>query len=80
VRTQAVLLTTVYLGALAVALRDPSEHLLAGAVVLLALLWRLPATRAAISCVVASQAVRDRRSRRAVDEAVTPVVAPVTPG
>jgi hypothetical protein len=45
VKLPAWLLVTVYVVALAVALRDPSEHLLAGAVLLAAVLWRLPATR-----------------------------------
>ena len=73
---RAVLLTTVYLAALAVALRDPSEHLLAGAVVLLAALWRLPATRSVLSS--AGTALRDRRARP--EEAVAPAVVPATPG
>ena len=72
----ALLLVSVYLAALAVALRDPSEHLLAGSVVLAAVLWRLPATRSAISHVFVPHPVRDRRSRRAAAAAV----AQATPG
>ncbi len=75
-RLSALLLVSVYLAALAVALRDPSEHLLAGAVVLSAVLGRLPATRAAVS----SAAVRVRERRRRPDEAVAAAVAPATPG
>jgi hypothetical protein len=75
-RIPAVLLITVYLAALAVALRDPSAHLPAGLVVLAAVLWRLPATRAALSHVV--RAVSDRRS--GPEEVVAPAMAPATPG
>ena len=61
----ALLLVSVYLAALAVALRDPSEHLLAGIVVLSAVLWRLPAARSALSHAFGLHPLRDRRSRRA---------------
>ena len=77
-RLPAVLVVTVYLAALVVALRDPSEHLLAGTVVLLAVCARLAvrpsATRSALAQLVAAHPLRDRRSRRAA------AVAPVTPG
>ncbi len=76
-RLPALLLVAVYLAALAAALRDPSEHLLGGAVVLSAVVWRLPATRSAISHAFALT-VRDRRSRP--EEVGTPAVAPATPG
>jgi hypothetical protein len=76
VRLPALLLVAVYLAAVAVALRDPSEHLLAGLVVLSAVVWRLPAARSAISHVVVRHPVRDRRVRRA---AAAPAVAPATP-
>ncbi len=75
-RMRAVLLTMLYLTALAGALRDPSEHLVAGAVVLLAVLWRLPATRLLLSS--AGTALRERRARP--EEAVAPAVVPATPG
>ncbi len=79
-RLPAVLVTTVYLAALAVALREPSEHLLAGAVVLLALCART-AARSPFSRAFAGRPVRDRRSRRAVvEEPAAPAVVPVTPG
>lgn len=76
-RLPAVLVVTVYLAALAVALREPSEHLLAGSVVALAVCARLAvrpsAARSAISHAFAAHPVRARRSRRAA------AVAPVTP-
>ena len=80
----AVLVTALYLAALAVALRDPSEHLLAGAVVLLAVCARLaarPAARSAISHALRGHPLRDRRSRRAPVTAIVdePAVAPVSP-
>ncbi len=80
----AVLVTALYLAALAVALRDPSEHLLAGAVVLLAVCARLaarPAARSALAQAVRAHPLRDRRSRRAaaVVLADEPAVAPVSP-
>jgi hypothetical protein len=85
VRLPAVLVVTVYLTALAVALREPSEHLLAGAVLLLAVCARLalrPAARSAISHAFAGHAVRDRRSRRpdavVLVEDAAPAVAPGT--
>ena len=64
----ALLLVPLYLAALAVALRDPAEHLLAGAVVLSAVLWRL---RAPLAHVVSAV----RPSRRVVEE----VGVPATP-
>jgi hypothetical protein len=76
VRLPALLLVPVYLAALAVALRDPSEHLIAGIVVLSALLWRLPAARSAISHALVRHPLRGRRSRRAAAPAMAPV-APV---
>ena len=75
-RLPAVLLTLVYVAALAVALRDPSEHLVAGAVVLLALTARLalrPATRSAIARALAP------RVRAVVEEPALPAVVPATP-
>jgi hypothetical protein len=73
VRLPALLLVPVYLAALVVALRDPSEHLLAGIVVLSALLWRLPAARSAISHALVRHPVGRRRFRRAT------AVAPAAP-
>lgn len=73
-RLTAVLVLALHLAALAVALREPSEHLLAGTVVLLAICAR-PSARSAISRAMAAHPVRDRRSRTAAT-----VVAPVTPG
>ncbi len=80
----AVLVTALYLAALAVALRDPSEHLLAGAVVLLAVCARLaarPAARSALSHAFRGHPVRGRRSRRVAVAALVdePAVAPVSP-
>ena len=77
----AVLVTTVYLAALAVALREPSEHLLAGAVVLLALCARTAARSPSAHALVVRR-WRDRRSRTpaVVDDPVAAAVAPVTPG
>ena len=68
-RLPALLLVSVYLVALAVALRDPSEHLLAGVVVLPALLSRL---RAPVSHVTGAL----RRARHGtVEEVVAPAPA-----
>ena len=68
-RLPALLLVPVYLAALAVALRDPSEHLLAGIVVLAAVLWRL---RGPVAHVVGAV----RPSRRVTVEEVG---VPATP-
>ncbi len=68
-RLPALLLVAVHLAALAVALRDPSEHLLAGVVVLSAAVWRL---RAPITHAVGAL----RRPRHgAVEEVVVPATA-----
>ena len=68
-RLPALLLVVAYLAALAVALRDPSEHLLAGTVVLAALLERL---RAPVSH--AAGALR-RARHRTVEEVGAPAPA-----
>ncbi len=77
-RLPAVLVVTVYLTALAVALREPSEHLLAGAVLLLAICARLalrPAARSAIAHVLAGRP----RPVAGAEDAAAPAVAPATP-
>ncbi len=77
-RLPAVLVVTVYLTALAVALREPAEHLLAGAVLLVAVAARLalrPAARAAIARTVAVRS----RPVVVVDDAAAPAVAPAAP-
>ena len=73
-RLPAVLLTLVYVAALAVALRDPSEHLVAGAVVLTALLVRL---RPSAARSVLGHVLHPRRT--APEEVVPPAVVPATP-
>jgi hypothetical protein len=72
VRLSALLLVTVYLAALAVALRDPSQHLLAGLVVLAALAARFALRPSAARSAVVST-VRPRRSAR--QEVAAPAVA-----
>ena len=68
-RLPALLLVVAYLAALAVALRDPSEHLLAGTVVLAALLERLRAP------VAHAAGVLRRARHRTVEEVGVPAPA-----
>lgn len=74
-RLPAALLTLVYLAALAVALRDPAEHLLAVVVLLLGITARLllrPSARGALAHAV-------RRTAPVADDVAAPAVVPATP-